>query len=147
MIQSEKGGQRVKTSTGGLYLSLNMPPSFPSPFCISSLSLLFLKPELFHNPATLPPATSTPTTTIFSPSVSIRHVFQGLPSIDTVSTNSSPPASRGEPPREGGEPVGGPLGGKACGVCGDMCIRRRSRALLIAAGSGNGQKKCSSSRS
>lgn len=34
---------------------------------------------------------------ILSPSVSLRHVFQGLPSIDTVSTNSSPPVPSGEP--------------------------------------------------
>lgn len=51
---------------------------------------------------------------ILSPSVSLRHVFQGLPSIDTVSTNSSPPVPSKEPHGDGGE-LGEGLWGRPAG--------------------------------
>lgn len=75
-----------------LCLFILHPVIFPSIF----------PPSLFH----LCPKSSTvyfPHFFIFlalimlSPSVSLRHVFQSLPSIDTVSTNSSPPVPSGEP--------------------------------------------------
>lgn len=62
---------------------------------------------------------------ILSSSVSLRHVFQSLPSIDTVSTNSSPPVPRGKPPGKAKS------WGKACWVWGDTGDKtERYRAFL-----------------
>lgn len=67
-----------------------------------SIFLCFFLLLFFHRPI------------ILSPSVSLRHVFQGLPSIDTVSTNSSPPVPSKEPHGDGGE-LGEGLWGRPAG--------------------------------
>lgn len=71
---------------------------------------------------------------ILSPSVSLRHVFQDPPSIDTVSTNSSPPVPSQEPLEGEGwrrESQARASEGKACWVRGYMVkLGRRSPALL-----------------
>lgn len=68
------------TYTLNLCQSLLCPPHRPSPLHPPPLSSLNFLPPI-----------------ILSPSVSLRHVFQGPPSIDTVSTNSSPPVPSQEP--------------------------------------------------
>lgn len=90
--------QKQEGKKGELYLPLNEPLSFLSPSC--DFPSLF-PPSLFH---LYPKSFSFSFLSFFflsliilSPSVSLRHVFQGLPSIDTVSTNSSPPVPSGEP--------------------------------------------------
>lgn len=133
---------------GELYLPPNEPPSFLSPSCLlfffsclCSLTLcltytLNLCQSLFFCFFLIPPPpppTPTSLPIILSPSVSLRHVFQGPPSIDTVSTNSSPPVPSQEPLRgrwgaRGGPSGGGGRWGEACWVRGDTAeFERRSR--------------------
>lgn len=121
--KKKTGLWKTRGKTGGeLYLPLNEPHSFLSSSDDFSLSFL---------PMSVSPLSHSCEfiflllcLIILSSSVSLRHVFQSLPSIDTVSTNSSPPVPRGEP-----------LGkakswGKACWVRGDMADKReRYRAL------------------
>lgn len=99
---------------GELYLPPNEPPSFLSPSCLfflsssvhslfhlypKSLSIAVVPPPHRPSPLHRPPLSSLNflPPIILSPSVSLRHVFQGPPSIDTVSTNSSPPVPSQEP--------------------------------------------------
>lgn len=91
-------------------------PERASLFSLSFLwffPLFFFSPSLFHlypksfSFSLLPVSLFLLPLIILSPSVSLRHVFQGLPSLDTVSTNSSPPVPSREPPGEGGELAGG----------------------------------------
>lgn len=117
---SKARGGKKRTNSVFPWMSLlfALPFShFISPFCFTYIPTLSQSLFFFS----LPPI-------IASPSVSVRRVFQGLPSIDTVSTNSSPPASSWEPLWEGAELWGGPPG-KAYWVCGDTVELERSRKI------------------
>lgn len=120
----ELARQKQEGKKGELSSPLNEPLSFLSSSCDFSLffslavcftSFSFLWVWFFFLLCLI----------ILSSSVSLRHVFQSLPSIDTVSTNSSPPVPRGKPPGKAKS------WGKACWIWGDTGDKtERYRAFL-----------------
>ena len=120
--KKQRACQKQEGKKGELYLPLNEPPSFLFTSCAFSLSFLFsFYPKSFSFPSSFfPPSLSLSSS---SPHLSYSDMFsKGLPSVDTVSTNSSPPVPRGEPLRKREKPGGGGGGGppgKACWVQGD----------------------------
>lgn len=86
--------QKQEGKKGELHLPQNEPPTFLSPSCDFSLSFRSLcYAHILNLPLSLRfPLCFSPFLILLSSSVTLTHVFQGLPSIDTVSTNSSSPA-------------------------------------------------------
>lgn len=118
------GPSKTRGKKGGTLSSpLNEPLSFLSSSCDFSLFFSRCLFHLFLIPVSL--VFFLLCLIILSSSVSLRHVFQSLPSIDTVSTNSSPPVPRGKPPGKAKS------WGKACWVWGDTGDKtERYRAFL-----------------